>query len=53
MLIPQIPTPFVTSHATEIISTIISVKAMLNPASQPTEIGRVNTIDAILFVTEP
>jgi hypothetical protein len=32
-------------------STIVSVNAMLNPASQPIEVGRVKTIDAILSVT--
>ena len=51
MFIPQIPTPLVTSQAMEPISTIMSVNAMLNPASQPSEVGRVNTIDAILSVT--
>jgi hypothetical protein len=39
------------SQAMEPISTIISVKAMLNPTSQPIEVGRVSTMDAILSVT--
>ena len=49
---PQIPTPFIISQAIEIMSTIINVNARPNPASQPIEVGRVSTIDAILSVTE-
>jgi hypothetical protein len=41
-----------TSQAIEIIRPIINVKASPNPASQPIEVGRVSTIDAILSVTE-
>src|ERR1700757_1260646 len=52
MLMPQIPTPLVINHATEIVSSINNENATLNPASQPIEVGRVNTIDAILSVTE-
>jgi hypothetical protein len=53
MLMPQIPTPFVISHAIDPISTIIRVNATLNPASQPIDVGRVSTIDAIFSVTDP
>jgi hypothetical protein len=42
----------VINQAIEPSSTIIKVNARLNPRSQPMEVGRVKTMDAILSVTE-
>ena len=52
MLMPQIPTPLATSHATATVSTITNVKVRAKPATQPSEVGRVRTMALILSVTE-
>src|SRR3984957_20435581 len=51
MLIDQMPTPLMISQATATLSTITNENARPNPASQPSDIGRVKTIEAILSVT--
>src|SRR5580765_1543039 len=51
-LIPQIPTPLVINQAIDPSSTIINENAMLKRASHPIDVGRVNTIDEILLVTD-
>src|ERR1700687_1704789 len=52
MLMPQIPTPLVISQARHANSSITMENAKVNPASQPSPSGRVNTIEEILSVTE-
>src|SRR6267142_1109941 len=52
MLIPQIPVPLMISQASEMVSTITMVKEIANPATHPSEVGRVRTIALILSVTD-
>jgi hypothetical protein len=40
------------SQAREMVSTITMVKEIANPATHPSEVGRVRTIALILSVTE-
>src|ERR1700730_7911251 len=52
MLMPQIPTPLIMSQATAMVITITNEKATVKPTTQPSDVGRVKTIEEILSVTE-
>ena len=53
MLMPQIPTPLVISHASATVSSMTTLNARVNPANQPSDAGRVRTMALILSVTVP
>ena len=50
-LIPQMPTPFANSQATDTNSSIASENEIISPTIQPRFNPRASTIDAILSVT--
>jgi len=53
MLMPQIPTPLMTSQPMATVIMPMRLKAIKNPIYQPSEVGRVRTMALILSVTEP
>ena len=52
ILMPQMPTPLVISQAREMVRMPKKLNAIVKPAYQPSDAGRVRTIALILSVTE-
>src|SRR5712691_12620651 len=53
MLMPQMPTPLMTSQPIATVINPMRLKAIEKPTNQPREVGRVRTIALILSVTDP
>src|SRR5215469_11239483 len=53
MLMPQMPVPLMMSQPMAMVIIPSTLKAMPNPMNQPSEVGRVRTIELILSVTDP